>query len=465
MRGGLTGRTLVAGGLLALVVAATFAVLLVSVVDLRAAHLRARESDEVLVAANRLERLLVDLETGERGFLLTGHAEFLEPWQAARVAFPQQAEALERLVAGNPEQEARAEQITQAGMSYIRDYSVPLVDAARRDPTPTATVAVTEEGKRRVDAMRAEFDRFLATEHDLAVVRQQRSAADAARAIVAAAAGLTGSIVLIAAYSGYLTRAVVAPVRRAAVMAGRLAGGDLRARLPERGVGEIAVLQRSFNTMADALERGRDELAASRTRVVDASDQARRRIERDLHDGTQQRLVSLVLELRTAEAGVPSTLPELRTQLAGGVEALTGALDELRELSRGIHPAILSEGGLAPALKALARRSAVPVELDVDVPARLAERVEVAVYYVVSEALANATKYAGASVIRIEVRVDEGRLHLCVRDDGVGGADPARGSGLIGLTDRVQAVGGTISVTSPTGQGTTLLVDLPAPGR
>jgi signal transduction histidine kinase len=198
---------------------------------------------------------------------------------------------------------------------------------------------------------------------------------------------------------------------------------------------------------------------------VAAADHARRRIERDLHDGLQQRLVSLVLDLRAAEASVPPGSPELKTHLAEIAGHLTGATDELRELSRGIHPAILSEGGLPPALKALARRSATQVELGVDVPARLPEQLEVAAYYVVSEALTNAAKHAQASVIRVDVHARDDSLHLAVRDDGVGGAIPKPGSGIVGLTDRIQALGGTISVTSPPGEGTELLVDLPLGGR
>jgi signal transduction histidine kinase len=213
--------------------------------------------------------------------------------------------------------------------------------------------------------------------------------------------------------------------------------------------------------MASSLEQSREELAASRVRIVAAADQARRRIERDLHDGTQQRLVSLVLNLRAAEAGVPPERAELRAQLDRVANGLAGALEELRELSRGIHPAILSEGGLGPALKALARRSAVPVELEVDVRVRLPEPVEVAAYYVVSEALANAAKYADASVAYVEAQARDGALHLSVRDDGVGGATAGRGSGLIGLADRVEALGGSIRVDSPAGQGTSLQVDLP----
>jgi signal transduction histidine kinase len=171
--------------------------------------------------------------------------------------------------------------------------------------------------------------------------------------------------------------------------------------------------------------------------------------------------VSLVLDLRAAEAAVPPERPELRAQLARVADGLAGALDELRELSRGIHPAILSEGGLGPALKALARRSVVPVELDLHVQARLPEPVEVAAYYVVSEALANAAKHARASVAHVDVQTRDGGLHLSVRDDGVGGAAPGRGTGLVGLTDRVEALGGTVTVHSPAGQGTNVQVDLP----
>jgi signal transduction histidine kinase len=465
VRGGLTRRMIVASGLLALVVVAAFAVLLSLTAQLRASEARAAHSDEVLVVANQLERLVVDLETGQRGFLITADEEFLQPWRAAQAAFPGQAGTLVRLVADNPEQQARAQGIAQAGTSYIQDYSVPLVDAARSDLASARTVTATEEGKRRIDAIRAEFDRFVATEHGLAVARQQRSEAAARRAIVAAVGGLAGSMLLIAVFAGYLTRAIVQPVRQAAAMAGRLASGDLGTRIPERGVGEIGVLERSFNTMAGSLEEGRQELTASRARIVAAGDQARRRIERDLHDGTQQRLVSLVLDLRAAEAAVPPEPPELGAQLARVADGLVGALDDLREISRGIHPAILSEGGLGPALKALARRSVVPVELDVDVQTRLPEPVEVAAYYVVSEALANTAKHARASVAHVDVQARDGSLHLSVRDDGVGGAAPGRGSGLVGLTDRVEALGGTTSLTSPTGRGTALLVDFPMNNR
>jgi len=448
-----------------LVVGAAFAVLLVSVDDLRTAERLARHSEQVLVNANQLERLIVDLETGQRGFVITGQERFLEPWQAARTSFPEQTRTLQRLVADNPEQQARGQRIAQAATSYLEDYSVPLVGTMRRDPEAARTAAATEEGKRRVDAMRAEFDRFAATERGLADARQHHSDAVAHRSVAAAGGGLAGSLVLIVVFATYLSSAILQPVRRAAAMAGRLAGGDFRARLPEHGLGEIGLLQRSFNTMASRLDSSRAQLAASRTRIVAAGDQARRLIGRDLHDGTQQRLVSLALDLRSAEAAAPPELPELKARLAQVADGLRDALDDLREISRGIHPAILSEGGLSPALKGLARRCAVPVELAVHVPTRLPEPVEVAAYYVVSEALANVTKHAKAILAYVDVQERDSHLHLSVRDDGVGGAAVGGGSGLVGLTDRVEALGGTITVSSPPGQGTTLLVDLPTTDR
>lgn len=203
------------------------------------------------------------------------------------------------------------------------------------------------------------------------------------------------------------------------------------------------------------------QLAASRARVVAASDDARRRIERDLHDGAQQRIVSLGLELRLAQAGVPEELPEVRAEIGRVADDLGDVLEELREMARGIHPAMLSEGGLRPALRTLARRAPVPVELDIATDTRFPEVVEIAAYYVVSESLTNAVKHAKASRIAVSMIERDGALRLSVRDDGVGGADPQGGSGLIGLRDRVEALGGRIDVDSPRGAGTIVLVSLP----
>jgi len=202
-------------------------------------------------------------------------------------------------------------------------------------------------------------------------------------------------------------------------------------------------------------------LTASRARIVAAADATRQRIERNLHDGAQQRLVSLALELRSAEAAAPPDASGLVRQLDGVAVGLDGVLAELREIARGLHPAILADGGLRPALKTLARRSAVPVHLDIQVDRRPSEPVEIAAYYTVSEALTNAAKHAHATAADVEVADRDGVLHVRVRDDGHGGADFSHGSGLLGLKDRAEALGGRLWLRSPPGEGTVLEIELP----
>ncbi|MDQ1617901.1 MAG: hypothetical protein QOE19_470 [Actinomycetota bacterium] len=612
-----------ASALLALVVGAAFMVLLLAIADLRRDERRSSQSQDVLIAANRLERLLLDLETGTRGFILTGQKHFLEPWRTARAAFPRRADQLLKLVSGDPSQTRQATLIAQAGRAYIRDYSVPLVAAARRGDPSARSVAASTAGKRRVDVLRGDFDLLLGAEQRAATRLEASSDAAARRASAGAVAGLGGSVALIALYATYLSRMIVRPVRHTAVMASRLASGDLSARVPETGTAEIGSLEEAFNVMGSSLERNRAELAAlaaeqaalrrvatlvahaaappavfaavaeeigrlfpadhtfmaryetddtvkvvagwsargdspiglerplgienvsavvretgrtarvdhnaadadvvalgarsavaapitveghlwgvivvavtgpepppqgtearlaeftklvataianaeaqaeltaSRARIVATADETRRRIERDLHDGAQQRLVSLALQLRLARAAVPPGLGQLTAELERVAGGLTSTFDELREYARGIHPAILAEGGLGPALRTLARRSAVAVDLNVRAHTRLPELIEVGAYYVVSEALTNAAKHARAAAVHVDVQVADGELRVMVRDDGVGGADFAGGSGLVGLKDRVEALGGRLSLHSPRGSGTFIRAELP----
>jgi signal transduction histidine kinase len=632
MKRGLTRRMVLASGLLAIVVGASFLILLLAITSLRESTEERRETREGLIAADELQQLVIDLETGVRGFVITREERFLQPWNEARAAFPERTDALERLVADDPAQLARARRIAQAGTSYVRDYGTPLLEAARRNNPSARSVARTEEGRRRVDSMRADFAKFTATARTSLAEREADADSAGRRALAAGGVGLAGSTLLVLLFTGYLARVLVRPVRRAAIMADRLAGGDLSARLPEDDIGEIGTLERSFNAMAGSLEaslgesrrlfeqqsalrrvatlvaqavppaevfevvtrevgllsggdlarmeryepdgsvtgiaawsrdvgqlavgtrftlegasiaalvresgrpvridsfadasgpiaeearalgirasvgcpiivggrlwgviaasslseelfppdteaqiadftelvataianaESRAELAASRARIVAASDESRRRIERDLHDGAQQRLVSLALRLRGAASAVPRDLQEVQAELAEVRSGLDGVLEDLREISRGIHPAILSEGGLGPALRTLARRSSVPVVLEVDGEQRLPDQIEVAAYYVVSEALTNAAKHARASAVRVDVAMNRDELRLAISDDGVGGVDPARGSGLIGLKDRVEAMGGTIVVESVRGEGTSLFVGLPVDG-
>ncbi|GAA1232845.1 sensor histidine kinase [Pseudonocardia alaniniphila] len=640
MRGSLTGRMVIASVLLTLLTSAAFAVLLLAIRDQRNSAQLDRHSQEVLVAAARVERNLVDIETGTRGYLLTGDGRYLQPAHAGEADFAQASRELVDLtdIADLNEAPGRltsihvsgtAQAIKIKGESYIRDYFRPLVVAAERGDPAARSIENAQLGKIKFDDIRWDFNTLEQAEQRVAAERDDRAREIANRATIAAIAGLGVTVVLVGVFATYLSRAIARPVRQASVTAERLASGDLSTRMPTTGVAEIGVLEKSFNTMAGSLERSQAELAdllaeqaalrrvatvvaegtppekvfpavteevarlldvdgtrlmryeadgtativaswgeltivpvgtritlegrnigslvrstgkptriddyadapgsaaaiarergirstigapimvegrlwgamsgfitktdaplasgielrladftdlvgtaianaqaradltASRARVVATTDEIRRRIERDLHDGTQQRLVSLVLELRNAQADIPDTQPELRAELADIADGLVAALDDLREISRGIHPALLATSGLGPALKVLARRSPLLVELDLDLDGRLPEHVEVAAYYVVAEALTNAAKHAHPTVIWVAADVVDGRLRLSVCDDGVGGADPAKGSGLTGLTDRVEALGGSITVHSPPGEGTAMQVWLP----
>jgi signal transduction histidine kinase len=256
-----------------------------------------------------------------------------------------------------------------------------------------------------------------------------------------------------------LRSAVAMPIHVNGRLWGTIAVGSGQGPLPpdtEQRMSEFTDLVAT----AVANAQNRAELIASRARIVAASDEARRRIGRDLHDGAQQGLVALALRLRSA-AAAPHESDEIRSEITDVATGLMDVIDELREISHGIHPAILSKAGLRLALRALGRRSAVPVDMDVRIDGRLPERVEVGAYYVVSEMLTNAAKHARASVVEVDAETSGGTLWLCVRDDGVGGADPLRGSGLVGLKDRIEALGGTFSMHSPAGGGTTVSCELP----
>ena len=627
--GGIAQRMLLASVALALVVGACFAVLLLPIQDARNAERRALHSQDVLIAAHGLERWVLDLETGQRGFILTRQAQFLMPWEQAREQLPQQERALLELVRGDSAQEARVREIAGAARSYIDDYSVPLVNSAARGDPSAQTVAATAEGDARIGVIRADFTQLLEAERRTSAETASASAAAAHRAYAGLVVGIGASIALVALYVGYLTRAIVRPIRRAATLAGRIAGGDLAARLPETGVGEAGELQRAFNVMGASLERGRDELTAladqqaglrrvatlvaqgasagdvlaavaaevggllpvdyvlvgrydayggdvttvgrwsrdagladvpaqwgagvrklaavvrhterpartqadeaprahvapngrppgirssvgvpinvdadlwgiviaastreepmpdatearlgsftelvstaianaeakaaltaSRARIVVTADETRRQFQRDMHDGAQRLFVNVLLRLHLAQAAVPADLPKVAADLDVAVVELKGAIDALRDYARGIHPASLKHG-LRPALDALAHQSAVPVDLEVRTDGRLPEPIEVAVYYIVSEALTNAAKHGQASNVSVRVEAAGDRLRLGIRDDGIGGADFGLGSGLVGLRDRIEALGGWITLQSEPAAGTSLEVELP----
>jgi signal transduction histidine kinase len=253
---------------------------------------------------------------------------------------------------------------------------------------------------------------------------------------------------------------VAAPVHVGARLWGALvAATNSEAPLPaglEQRLCDFSDLVGQALANADARER----LAASRAELVEASDAERQRLQRNLHDGAQQRLVALSLNLRLAARSCGDDAEAVAAFERAG-EELAQALEELRELARGIHPAVLSDRGLEPAIEALAARTPLPVRIEVAIEERLPEPVEAAAYYVVAEAVTNAAKHAQAAEVQVRVERDDGRARIEVADDGVGGAGAGGGSGLRGLADRVEALGGRLRVISPVGQGTIVTADIP----
>jgi PAS domain S-box-containing protein len=272
--------------------------------------------------------------------------------------------------------------------------------------------------------------------------------------------GLEGSTAELLRSLGFRS-AVGAPIQ----LAGRLWGAMMVSTVEERQFAKGAEQRIADFAELVALALGnaeaREALAASRARIVEVGDAERRRLERNLHDGAQQQLVTLALTLRLAEAKLARDDPEAPALLRRASGELADALQELRELARGIHPAVLTDRGLVPALETLCGRAGVPVEMSATLDARLPRAVEAAAYYIVAEALTNASKHARAS--RVEVRISrmDGRALVEVADDGMGGADGRSGSGLRGLGDRVEALGGTLELDSPAGAGTTLRARIP----
>jgi len=274
--------------------------------------------------------------------------------------------------------------------------------------------------------------------------------------------------------------AVGAPITVEGRLWGVMAVGSSREkRLPADAEARLVAFTELAGT-AIANAEAQVALAASRARIVTAADEARRRIERDLHDGAQQRLVTLAFQLRDAQATAPPEAADLVNRLDRVAAGIVATLDELREIARGIHPAVLTHGGLRPALRVLGRRCPIPVDLRVQVAGRLPDPAEVAAYYVVSEALTNTAKHSCATAVTVNVAVsglaeagvtaaavaagtaaDPRVLRIIVRDDGRGGADIGAGSGLVGLRDRVEALGGHITLHSPVDGGTTLDVRIP----
>ncbi|GGZ04069.1 CHASE3 domain-containing protein [Streptomyces poonensis] len=452
---GLTPLTVAASGLLALLISVAFAVLLWAIEDANGSTSARRASREALVEVGTMEQLLLDLESGQRGFVITERQEFLRPWQAARRALPSAARRFTG-TATSFEQRRTAERISQGVESYLNDYSVPLVEAVRRGDAAASGLAMAEEGKRRSDALRTQFDQYSAAARDELAAREDTARANSRQAVIAAGVGLAASTALVAAFTVLQHRAVVRPVRGAAVASKQLASGDLGVRITPHRVAEIQSLGMSFNTMAASLQN-------SRRRIMESVEAVHRRTARDLHDGAQQRLVSLMIGLRLARELIPETETAAAELLDQSIANAQTAIDELRELASGIYPLVLTVKGLVVAVEELASRCPIPAVVESRSSRRLSSAVESNAYFVVAEAVTNTIKHAQASKIDICVDIED-VIRIRVVDDGIGGVNEnTAGSGLSGLADRVAAFDGTLTIESPPGGGTSILVRIPIP--
>ena len=388
----------------------------------------------ILVAYTRDQQLLADTEARLASFTELAATAIANTESRAALARLAEEQAALRRVATLVAHGAAPEQVFAAVTEgYARLVPVDVAGMARLEPD--GTISYVASWGRAVDFVPV-GSRWTLDGKNVATAVFETGRPTR----VESQAGATGSLADLVRDIG--VRSLVAtPVVVEGRLWGELGAGSTREEpLPPDAEARLASFTELVAT-AIANSDSRAELMASRARIVAAADETRRRIERDLHDGTQQRLVSLALAARTAEADVAAGRGDPRAELSRIAAGLADAAAELQEFSRGIHPAILSERGLGPALRTLARRSAVPVDLDLTADARYPEPVEVAAYYVASEALANTMKHARASQVEMSLATRHGSLLLSVRDDGIGDADPARGSGLAGLADRVRGSG------------------------
>src|SRR5215218_9813307 len=401
---------------------------------------------QLFIAISALTSLVLAAVTAER----TGAAAALAASEASQRALAGEQAALRRvatLVAGGAQPSRVFEQVTE---EIARLLGMPGASVMRYDGERTATVVGgwSDDGVLSLP-LGSTFD----LDGDTVVARVLRSGGPQR---VDRYADTSGNLAERLQRSGYRA-AVAAPVAVGGELWGALAAGTrsdepLRAGVEKR-LCDFADLVAQALANADAHE----QLAASRARIVEAGDAERRRLERNLHDGAQQRLVSLALDLRMIDATLEKDPPKARSILEGAQHQLAQGLDELRELARGIHPAVLTDRGLGPALEALVNRAPLPVELTELPDERLSGPVEAAAYYVVAEAVTNVAKYARASHVTVSVRRSNGSATIEVADDGIGGADASRGTGLRGLADRIEALDGRLDVESPAARGTRIV--------
>jgi signal transduction histidine kinase len=407
---------------------------------------------QLFIAIAALTSLVLAAVTAERTRVTAALAQS----EASQRALADEQAALRRvatLVAGGAPPSRVFERVTE---EVARLLGMPGASVMRYDGAHTATVVGgwSDDGKLSLPVS-STFD----LDGDTVVAKVLRSGRPQR---VERYADARGDLAETLQRSGYHA-AVAAPVTVGAGLWGALAAGTRSDEpLPEgleQRLCDFADLVAQRLANADALE----QLAASRARIVEVGDAERRRLERNLHDGAQQRLVSLALDLRMVGATLEKDPPAARKTLASAQDQLAKGLEELRELARGIHPAVLTERGLGPALQGLFARAPLPVEITELPEERLAGPAEAAAYYVVAEAITNVAKYARASYVTVSIRRSNGTATVVVTDDGVGGADPALGTGLRGLADRLEALDGRLEVDSPTARGTRISAEIPSP--
>jgi signal transduction histidine kinase len=488
---------MLASTLLALLVAVAFAVFLLAVSTLREATTREARAKDVTAATLALEKLVVDLETGLRGFALTGESRFLEPWTRAQRDLPARLAQFERLGQPDTEQRRRARRISQAINDYVNDYTRPIIALARTSPEAARLPGVANEGKRRTDEIRSLFARFLATENARAEASSASADERSDRAIALGVTGLVMCAALIVMFGILLARSIARPVRDVAEGATRLAGGDLSLRLEEGGPGEVGELTRAFNTMAEALEENRSELQEQNERLRQS-------------EQLKSELVSIVShEVRTPLAsvlGFTSLLlhrdvdPETRRDYLEIIDAqgrrLAALLDDFLNVQR------IEEGQLELAHERLDLRDLLREqtrlfraqsprhELDLHLPTAplTVEGDQNRIAQVIGNLLSNAIKYSPeGGVVRVTGEPDGEVVRIAVRDQGIGipedqqariftkffrgdaAASGIAGTGL-GLAFAravVEAHGGHMGFTSAAGQGSTFFIELPrsAPSR
>jgi len=345
------------------------------------------------------------------------------------------------------------------GWPIVDEYLLPLRrDLARHLPTRVAVASVRMPLAAMMTAFVSVIGLLTGTIVTVVATLGERSIDEMSLLlVVTVVAGLGSGF----AFASMMTRSLLRPLGDLVSVTEDVAGGRTDARALVTSDDEIGVLATGFNTMLDQLAAALEEVRASRSRILAASDAERKRIERNIHDGAQQQLTALALRLGIVREQLDEA-PDLAARgLEEAVASLRQALAELRELAQGLHPSVLSTDGLAPALELLAERATLPVKVLVTSD-RWSEAIEATAYFVASEALANVTKHASATTASVEVHRRDGRVVIEIADDGIGGASLDAGSGLTGLADRVAAVGGSLVVDSPRGVGTTIRAELPA---